>query len=206
MQPALFAAIYWTGQSLDQVCGLPPNDNCARELSDLGLLRADLFANWADKEGIVRKLNYIFATNKRRNFQTVEPTAIMAELEIESYPVNATELDPENPGRAGSSVCPIVQAIHDAPMGSTILVTGNTGTIYPTIGDGNEECDGLGVDTSDPTDFPRDDRGRVPGDQFGNVWKVEINKKGVARFKGLTVLELGLGATVGKVEEEEEVH
>ena len=175
------------GQRLDQVCGTV--NNCARELSDLGLLRAQLFANWADKEGIVSNLDLVFATAKRRNFQTVEPAADLAGLEVHQYPEGATELNPDG---ADSSVCPMVQAIKDAPAGSTILVTGNTGTLYPTMGDGNDDCDGLGVDTSDETLFPRDARGRVPGDRFGDVWAVEINENGVARFKDLTVLEFGL--------------
>ena len=178
------------GQNFDQVCG---NRRCAEELDRMGLLRADLLALWMKQEGILSKLTAVFASHLRRTAQTVMPLASMAGLEVQQYPRGASELNPEG---GGASVCPTVAAIKNAEPGSTIVVAAHTSTIYRILGEGNgDECEGLGLDTSDPASFPRDDRGAIPRDQYGNVWKVFIDTNtGDATLEDRQIVEFSLGS------------
>ncbi|KAL7545292.1 hypothetical protein ACHAWF_008646 [Thalassiosira exigua] len=144
------------GQNLDQVCG---NRRCAEELDRLGLLRAELLAGWMEEAGIVSKLTDVFASHLRRTVQTVAPLAALKGLEVQQYPKDASELNPEG---GGASVCPTMEAIKNSPADSTIVVAAHTATIYRIMGAGNgDECAGLDIDTSDEASFPKDDRGAV---------------------------------------------
>ena len=127
------------GYNLDQVCG---NQNCAEGLALQGKTRAQLLANWMKQNGIVDKLSSVFSSHKRRAALTVEPTASMAGLTVQQFPVDGQELNPEG---NGPSVCPTVAAIQALPLGSTALVATHTRTIYQIMGDGTDDCDGLGL-------------------------------------------------------------
>ena len=48
------------------------------------------------------------------------------------------------------------------------------------MGDGNDDCDGLGLDTSNDRRFPKDEDGKVR--DFGDVWKVVVYPNGQARL------------------------
>ena len=181
------------GHNLDEVCG---HRRCAEELDRMGLLRAELLAPWMEQEGIVSKLTHIFASHLRRTAQTVAPLARLTGLEVQQYPKGASELNPEG---GGASVCPTVEAIKNSKGGSTIVVAAHTATIYRIMGEGNgDECEGLGLDTSDKTNFPKDGRGAVPREQYGNVWKVSIDANGHATFEERQIVEFSLNTVTDK--------
>ena len=166
------------GDNLNEVCG---TSKCAEELSDLGLLKADLIGGWMAEVGIAAKLDAIYSSHKRRTAQTIEPAAKFAGMNITQFPEGATELDPEG---TSASICPTVAAILNSPPGSTLLVSGHTGTLYKIMDGGNDDdCTGLGLDTSDQLIFPKDPKGKIPSDQFGDIWSVEIDEDGVVYFK-----------------------
>ena len=164
------------GDNLDQVCG---EVKCAEELSSLGLKRADLLADWFSRRGITRRLDAVYSSHKERTRQTVAPTADVAGLTVVQLPVGATELAPE---KTGPTECPTLAAIKYANPGDTLLIAGHSGTLYDIMGDGNDECEGLGLlSDSDLTSnrFPKDEDGKVA--DFGDIWKVTV-RNGEARF------------------------
>ena len=164
------------GDNLDEVCG---ESKCAEELSDLGRLRADLLVEYFDKKGVIDELDAVYSSHKYRTFQTVDPTAAAAGLDVVQLPEGGTELEPES---TSPSECPTVEAILSAPAGSTLLVAGHSGTLYDIMGSTVKNCSsgGLGLDVSDDDAFPKDEDGKVR--DFGDVWEVVI-KNGEARLK-----------------------
>lgn len=181
------------GDTLDEVCGA---SKCAEELSDLGLLRADLLRGWMTEYSVVEHLTAVYSSHKRRTFQTVEPTAIAAGLDVVQFPEGGTELDPEG---TSASICPTVAAILNGTAGSTLMVSGHTGTLYKIMDGGNaDECAGLGIDTSDASIFPKDEDGKIPKNQFGDVWTVYIDGRGVAIFRERKELSLALTTSGGE--------
>lgn len=169
------------GNLFDEVCG---ENKCAEELSDLGLERAELLADWLKRYGIASKLDAIYATHKKRTQQTLEPTAISTGLTVEQLPkfwngVVATELNPE---KTTPSECATLKAIANAHAAGfdTILVAGHSGTLYDIMGDGNENCDGLGLDITDNDRFPKDNENKVR--DYGDIWKIVISPYNVAYF------------------------
>lgn len=164
------------GDNLDQVCGAV---KCAEELSSLGLKRADLLADWFSRRGIAHRLDAVYSSHKERTRQTVAPTADVAGLSVVQLPIGGTELEPE---KTGSTECPTLDAIANANPGDTLLIAGHSGTLYDIMGDGNDDCVGLGLLTDDDASsnrFPKDDDGKVA--DFGDIWKVTI-RNGEARF------------------------
>ena len=161
------------GKNRDDVCG---EDKCAEELNAFGLERAELLESWFTRHGITRRLDKVISSHKRRTFQTVDPTAVQAGLTVMQFPVGGTELEPEG---TTASECPTIAAILDSNPGDTVLVAGHSGTLYDIMGDGNDDCDGLGLDTSNERRFPVDAKGKVR--DFGDVWKVVIYPN-VTRF------------------------
>ena len=158
----------------DDVCG---EKKCAEELNAFGLERAELLATWFKRRGITRRLDKVISSHKRRTFQTVDPTAVEAGLTVMQFPVGGTELEPES---TTPSECPTIAAILDSAPGDTVLVAGHSGTLYDIMGDGNDDCDGLGLDTSNDRRFPKDEDGKVR--DFGDIWKVLVYPNGEARF------------------------
>lgn len=167
------------GTPQDEVCFVT---KCAEILSDEGELRAALLASWLQQRGIVRKLDAVYASHKIRTQQTVEPTAILADLEVQPIPAGATELNPES---TKPTVCPTIEAIRAAQANGldTIMVAGHSGTLYQIMGNGRGECEGegLGLDTDDDNRFPKDDEGKVR--DFGDLWKIVLMANGEAKFK-----------------------
>lgn len=164
------------GSKRDDVCGI---SKCAEELSDKGLLRSNLLASWFLQRRVVRTLDAVYASHKYRTYQTVLPTATLADLNVTQLPFGAGELDPES---TAPSVCFTIDAIMNTPPGDTILIAGHSGTLYDIMGDGNDKCTGLGLLTDNQQSshrFPKDEHGKVR--DYGDVWKVVI-RNGSARF------------------------
>lgn len=164
------------GSNRDDVCGA---SKCAEELSDLGLLRAQLLANWFDRYRVTRKITHVYSSHKVRTRQTVEEIALRAGLEndsdlisdgVQQLPADGTELNPQS---TGPSEGPTIDAILNLQAGDVAVVAGHSGTIYDIM-------DGLGIDTSSGRKFPRDEDGKVR--DFGDLWKVII-KDGQAYFQ-----------------------
>jgi len=165
------------GDNRDDVCG---TSKCAEELNVRGLQRANLLAEWFTRRGVTRTLDAVYSSHKKRTYQTVLPTAIVADLDVMQLPADGTELNPE---KTTPSECLTISAILNTTPGDTILVAGHSGTLYDIMGDGNDECEGLGLLTdNDPSSarFPKDEDGKVA--DFGDVWKVVI-RNGVAKFR-----------------------
>ncbi len=162
------------GSNRDDVCG---TSKCAEELSDLGLLRAQLLADWFDGQQITATINAVYSSHKVRTYQTVQEIAIRSGLTVVQLPLDGEELEPEG---TTDSECPTVDAILATAAGDTIVVAGHSGTLYDIMGDGNDDCSGLGLDTSDNMLFPKDEDGKVR--DFGDVWKVVV-ENGQASFE-----------------------
>ena len=64
-----------------------------------------------------------------------------------------------------------------------------------TASDGTE-CTGIGLDTSDESLFPKDERARLPRPEYSNVWEVTIDEEGKAALARRVILDLGFLETV----------
>ena len=108
------------------------------------------------------------------------PAAALAEMTVQTFPVDGTELDPQSARR---TTCPTIDAIKNVSNGSQILVASHTSAIYQIMGPGVAgECTGFGIDISDDDIFPKDDRGSVPRAEYGFIWKFSIDAEGNAQF------------------------
>mgnify|MGYP003868892561 CR=1 FL=1 len=166
------------GDRFDEVCtGM--DDDCAEELNAFGLVRADLLVDFLDRRGIIDELDAVYSSHKFRTYQTVLPSATAAGLDVVQLPAGETELSTGT----SASECPTIEAIRAAAPGSTLLVAGHSGTLYDIMGDGNDDCDGLGLLTdSDPSseEFPKKSNGKVR--DFGDLWRVSLRPNGEARL------------------------
>ena len=165
------------GNQFDEACGEKTSSTkCAEVLNPLGELRAELLADFLKRWGVTRRLDAVYSSHKERTRQTVAPTAELAGLTVVQLPAGKTELEPEG---TTASECPTIDAINAASAGDTLLVAGHSGTLYDIMGAGNDDCVGLGLDTSNDNRFPKDEDGKVR--DFGDLWKVVI-RNGQARF------------------------
>ncbi len=168
----------------------PGKTCCIQELSDLGLLHRDKLADRFEKKGITAKLTHIFSSHKQRTTQTVQRIADDAGLEVRRMgPSECMEPGAEcDPGceSGKDSISQTLEALHALPQGSTALVAQHSGSIYLIL----EE---LGIDTSDPATFPRDENGKVAG--FNNLWKIRLSPSGKATLKKNVILDLTLKRT-----------
>lgn len=197
-------------KSLEEVCGLK---KCAEELNELGLMRAELMADWFERKGITSRLTHAFSSHKKRTLQTILPTVNRA---IEAGAILAPDSDngidndatsssdgvqeiPNNPfsddlndESTSGSIQGLVDELQTLEPGSVVLAAGHSGTLYKIMGDGDPDKDitGLGIDTSSDIDFPRNSKGKVR--DFGDIWKVVINTRtGIARLAWRKNLEFG---------------
>ncbi|MBI4605270.1 MAG: histidine phosphatase family protein [Planctomycetes bacterium] len=182
---------------LEPVCNEPPAPPCCLEvLNDLGTKRAELLAGWFGERRILPRLTHVIASHKIRTLQSVEPIAAAAVAEGAQL-AEDTDLNPGDgvqqvpaveecaPGFESSSKSrgPMTLFIKSLPLGSVAVVGAHSPTIYPIL-------QALGIDTSDPIDFPKDARGRVTG--FGNIWAVQVDRNGQGRLLSHLVLDLEL--------------
>ena len=63
------------------------------------------------------------------------------------------------------------------------------------MGDGTEDCNGLGLDMSDENIFPIDDNDRLPRDQYSNVWEVTIDADGKSTLVQRFILDFVFAET-----------
>ncbi len=164
------------GSNRDDQCGA---SKCAEELNALGLLRAQMLADWFDRKNITGNITHVYSSHKVRTRQTVEEIATRAGLNndadlisdgVQQLPADKTELDPQS---TSPSEQPTIEAIFNLQGGDVAVIAGHSGTLYDIM-------EGIGIDTSDTSDFPRDEDGKVR--DFGDLWKVVI-KNGNVRFK-----------------------
>ena len=183
------------GSKRDDVCG---SSKCAEGLALQGKTRAQLLANWMMQNGIVDKLSHVFSSHKRRTALTVEPTATKAGLTIEQFPTDGEELNPEG---VGASVCPTVEAIKALPLGSTGLVAVHTSSIYQIMSEGRtDKCNGLGLDISNDTIYPKDENGKLPRPDYSFVWQLSIDEDGNATLAKRYTLDLAFTESVQECE------
>ena len=143
--------------------------DCSEELSDKGLHRANLLASWFLERRVLQTLDAVFTSQKYSTYQTVLPTATLADLDVTQLPVDNKDLNPQ------ITECATIDAILNTPAGDTVLVAGDSSTLYNIMGDGNGSCTGLGLLTDDDPGshrFPKDSNGNVR--DYGDVWKVAI--------------------------------
>lgn len=173
------------------ICGV---SKCAEELSEQGIQRAMLLADWFGNRHITHRLDAVYATHKTRTQQTVMPTATAAGLDVTILNPEFSELNDES---TTPSECSTLQAIESARSEGldTILIAGHSGTLYDIMGDGVKGCfdasgnalTGLGLDTGNTVKetgnldrFPKDGKGKVR--DFGDIWKVTIKQNDSVRF------------------------
>ncbi len=168
------------GKNRDDLCG---DSKCAEQLSDFGLVRAQLLADWFDRKGITEDITHVFASHKTRTRQTVEEIAMRAGLNndddlisdgVQQLPADGMELNPQS---TGPSEQPTIDALYLLEPGDVAVVAGHSGTLYDIF-------EGLNIDTSDNGDFPKDTRPGKEGKvrDYGDVWKIII-RNGEAKFK-----------------------
>ena len=171
-------------------------DRCEEEVSDLGQKRAELLAEWFEREGIAPDITHVVSSDKQRTRQTVQPIADLIQNDYETpLPDEDTMSDGvwqvpfagdmanEVTGNSGS-VDPTVAFINNLPMGSVAVIAGHSGTLYRIFGgEATDGSGGLGIDTiTDSSSFPKKaSDGKVPG--FGDIWKIVIRPNGMAKFK-----------------------
>ena len=146
---------------------------CIEGLSSKGNERAQKLANWMKNNGIVNKVTHVFATHKRRTYLTVLTVAEMANVEVKRFPsvavVGSDNDDEVEKLEEEASICPTVQAIKSTSLGSTVIMSTHRSAIYGILSNGNDDeeedsCTGLGLDTSNSANFPKDDEGNLTVD------------------------------------------
>lgn len=174
------------------------SDSCCVEvLNPLGQKRAELLAGWFDQRNIIGKITHVISSHKVRTAQTVQPIAARA-LEAGAPLVDDADTRPGDgvqqvpalveecaPGFTGarSSLAPMIEALATLPTGSVAVVAAHSTTLYPLM-------ESLGVDTSDPEDFPRTPADAVAG--VNNLWEVRLDAQGSVTVQRHLVLDLEL--------------
>ncbi|MGI9294304.1 MAG: histidine phosphatase family protein, partial [Pseudomonadales bacterium] len=160
-----------------EICG---ESKCSEVLNAKGELRAELLADWFSRRDITERLTHAFSSHKQRTLQTIELIAAEAGLNddddlildgVQQLPHDGTELAPES---TTPSEAPTIEALQNLPGGSVAVVAGHSGTLYDIM-------EGLGLDTADEEDYPRNADGKVR--DFGDIWKVVLKDNGEARLK-----------------------
>jgi len=146
--------------------------------------------------GIVDDITHVFATHKRRTYLTVLPVAEMAIVEVQRFPsVGDNDNDEVEKLEEEASICPTVRAIKSTPLGSTIVMSTHRSAIYGVLSNGNNEeddgCTGLGLDTSNSADFPKDDEGKLDSG-YSDLWKITIDANGKASLVERLILDFDL--------------
>jgi len=166
---------------------------CTEVLDATGVERAKLLTQWFKDQGLLPGITHVLASHKVRTLQTVQPIAHAAGLDADvngDGTPDGTDID-KNPGdgvqqlpafvdecEAGFEVAHnfyplIVEELRSLPLGSGIVVAGHSASIYPIM-------ESLGIDTSDPSRFPKNAIGRVNG--YNNLWMVELDANNLGRL------------------------
>jgi hypothetical protein len=171
---------------------------CVEALNPLGIVRAAALADWLEKAGITHSLTHVVASHKLRTRQTVARIAYYAGLggdlngdgipdgtDVDQAPGDGVINVPATPAEcdlgwtSSSSVTqPQIDFIKTLPVGSRAVICTHSPVMYPLM-------QAFGIDTSDPTRFPKDTRNRVVG--FNNLWVVElkpVSSGGAISYRG----------------------
>ena len=170
---------------------------CIEGLSSKGNERANQLANWTMKNGIVDEVTHVFATHKRRTYLTVLPVAEMANVNVQRFPSGSDDDDDVEKLEEEASICPTVRVIKSTSMGSTIVMSTHRSAIYGILTNGYDDeeeedrCTGLGLDTSNSANFPKDDEGKLDSG-YSDLWKITIDANGKPRLEERLILDFDL--------------
>ena len=163
---------------------------CTVILNQLGQERADALADWFVQQRLAATLTHLLGTNKPRTVQTLQGLADVTGLPIEQIPPE-TECAPGFLTTQGSKAL-VIAAIQALPLHSRAVITNHSDTMYEIM------RVALGLDTSDPIDFPKQPGTTDRIDGFNNLWIVEVDAGGHGRLLEHVVLDLQLeGRVVG---------
>ena len=145
--------------------------------------------------GIVDDITHVFATHKQRTYLTVLPVAKLANADIQRFPSGSDNSEVEKLEEE-ASICPTVRAIKSTPLGSTIVMSTHRSAIYEILSDGYDDdeedvCTGLGLDTSNSTNFPKDDEGKLYSG-YSDLWKITIDANDKPSLEERLVLDFDL--------------
>ena len=153
-------------------------------LNDKGRARAEkLVAHFAGTP-----ITHVYASHTNRTRDTVTPLAKARDIAVRQFPPISSELNGKIVGnRTGgtAAIKPLIAALKALPAGSTAVVAGNSGNLYPVLaGIGapvNSAC------TADRTDcLPCATRKCFDGKKFNNVWKLAWSRDGRAALSRTT--------------------
>jgi broad specificity phosphatase PhoE len=177
---------------------------CTVILNPLGQERADALADWFVQQRLAATLTHLLGTNKPRTVQTLQGLADVTGLPIEQTPPE-TECAPGFLTTQGSKAL-VIAAIQALPLQSRAVIANHSDTMYEIV------RVALGLDTSDPIDFPKQPGTTDRIDGFNNLWIVEVDGGGHGRLLEHVVLDLqaegrifGLGRARG-VGDGEDIH
>lgn len=123
------------------------------------------------------KVDYAFSSHTLRSRDTIAPLAEAHGLEVEQFPALGSTVEGkiiDNRTSSGIAAKPLLRAIRHVPDGSTVVVAGNSGNLFPIIAE-------LGVrvstpmspcEKSDASCLPCADESCFPEDEFNNLWLV----------------------------------
>jgi len=195
-----------------QEVGTPKRTCIEQVLNPLGVERAKRLAAWFDQKNISPELSNVVATFKPRTAASVALIASNAGLPVVQVPAEKTrECDPAHDIKgdlyndATSSLGPEVEAIPAFAPGTINLVAAHSTTIYQifnalgiTVDPTNTAVFPVdlpaGATTCDPASLDKTNtnlnaRGcKVLG--FNNLWKIKIDKNGVASVDFHWVLDM----------------
>ena len=170
---------------------------CIEGLSNKGNERANKLAKWMENNGIVNKVTHVFATHKKRTYLTVLPVAEMANVNVQRYPSSSgSDNDGVEKLEEEASICPTVRAIKSTPLGSTIIISTHRSAIYGILSNGyddeeDDSCTGLGLDTSNSANFPKDEEGKLDSG-YSDLWKITIDANGKPSLEQRLILDFDL--------------
>ena len=148
--------------------------------------------------GIVNEITHVFATHKQRTYLTVLPVAELANVNVQRFPsVGSDDNDGLEKLEEEASICPTVEAIKSTPLGSTIVMSTHRSAIYGILTNGYDDeeeedrCTGLGLDTSNSANFPKDDEGKLDSG-YSDLWKITIDANGKSSFEERLILDFDL--------------
>lgn len=125
-------------------------------------------------------VTHVYATHTDRTRDTVLPLATARGMKVVQFPPVGSELGGKivvNSTSGSVATKPMVTALRALPPGSTAVVAGNSGNLYPIMA-------GLGVKSSTACTAERTDclpcvtRKCFDGKRFDQVWKVVIERDG----------------------------
>ncbi len=164
----------------------PSRSCCTVDLNPLGQERSDALAGWFVEQRLAPTLTHLLGTNKPRSVQT-----LLALADVTGRAVEQTPPPPVAECTAGfltttGSKPFVIAGIQALPLGSRAVISNHAETLYEIM------RNSVGLDTSDPVNFPKQPgtTDRVGG--FNNLWIVEVDSNGQGRLVQHIVLDLQL--------------